>query len=129
MAGGDYVRRRIIYKDCSTSLAFITTDANLTLITGKTNYTIYVQKIFVHISTSAAQAITFEDSNGTPKYVAKIPSAPGVDTEWKFDFGEEGEPLTSAKNLMMDMTAGNAGHVEVTAYFKPDAVVTYGNNN
>lgn len=126
---GDYFKLRLTYKDCSTSAAFAAADGNTTLIAGRANYTIYVQKIFVKISTSAAQAITFEDSNSSQKYVAKIPSAPGVDTQWTFDFGEEGEPLTSAKSLMMDMTAGNAGHVEVLAYFKPNSVVTMGNDN
>lgn len=127
--GGDYSRNRRIYKDVSSTTNFAASDGNTTLIAGKTNYTIYVQRLITMIKTSAAQAITFEDSANTPVYVAKIASSPGVDTRFDFDFGPEGKALTSAKNLMMDMTAGNAGHVEVLAYMKPDAVVTVGNNN
>jgi hypothetical protein len=120
---GDYTRRRVIYQDASTTADFAATDGNTTLIAGKTGRTIYVQRIIVTIKTSAAQAITFEDSASTPIYVAKVTANPGADTRWDFDFGPEGKALTSAKNLAMDMTAGNAGHVEVLAYFKPDPVV------
>ncbi len=125
---GDYARRRIIYRDASTTRNFATTDGNLTLITGKTNYTLYIQRIIVMISTSAAQNITFQDSAGSPVYVAKIPASPGVDTRWDFDFGPEGKALGDGLNLVMAMTAGNAGHVEVNAFFQPDAVITVGPN-
>ena len=126
--GGDYTRRRIIYRDASTTVDFAATDGNTTLVTGKTNNTVYVQRIIVVIKTSAAQAITFQ-SGTTSLYVTKIPASPGADTRWDFDFGPEGKALPTAENLQMAMTAGNAGHVEVLAYFKPDAVVTVGNNN
>jgi hypothetical protein len=117
---GDYNRKRIIYQDKSTSADFAATDGDTTLVTGKTSYTLYIQRISVMIKTSAAQTITFQDSNGTAVYVAKLPSSPGVDTPWVFDFGDSGKALTSGKNLSMIMTAGNAGHVEVLAYMKPD---------
>lgn len=127
--GGDYARRRIIYQDCSMDANFAATDGTTTLITGKTNKTIYVQRITVMIKTSAAQTITFQDTTGSPIYVAKIPASPGADTRWDFDFGPWGKALATGTSLSMAMTAGNAGHVEVSAYFKPDAVVTVGNNN
>jgi hypothetical protein len=117
---GDYSRKRIIYQDKSTSINFAATDGDTTLITGRTNYTLYIQKVIVMFKTSAAQAITFQDSNSSPVYVTKIAASPGADTRWEFDFGPEGKPLTSGKNLSMVMTAGNAGHVEVLAYQKPD---------
>lgn len=122
MAGGDYARKRIIYQDVSTTRDFAATDGNLTLITGKTGYTIYIQRIIVSIKTSAAQTITFEDTNSSAVYVNKIPASPGVDTRWDFDEGPEGKSLTSAKSLQMTMTAGNAGHVEILAFLRPDAV-------
>lgn len=99
---------------------FATSDGNLTLLTGKTGYTIRVKRIVVVIKTSAAQAITFQDSAGTPLYIAKIPASPPVDSRWDFDFGPDGKALTSGKDLVMAMTAGNAGHVEVDAYFDHD---------
>ena len=129
MAGsGDYTRRRIIYPDASVTTNFAATDGNLTMIAGKTNYTLYVQRLVVTIKTSAAQAITFQSAT-TSVYVAMIPSSPGADTQWDFDFGPEGKTLVTAEALQMAMTAGNAGHYEVSAYYKPDAVVTVGNNN
>lgn len=121
--GGDFARKRVIYQDASTTIDFAATDGTTTLITGKTGYSLYVQEIIVMIKTSAAQTITFQDSAGSPVYVFKIPASPGADTRWEFSAGPEGKALTSAKNLSMAMTAGNAGHVEVLAYFKPDAVV------
>jgi hypothetical protein len=125
MAGGDYTRKRVIHQDRSTTANFAATDGNTTLITGKTNYTIVVQRIVVTIKTSAAQSMTFEDSTaGTPVYVAKIQANPGVDSRWDFDFGPEGKALATSKNLVLTMTAGNAGHVEVLAFAQPDAVAT-----
>lgn len=120
--GGDYARNRQTFQDLSTSAAFAAADGDTTLLTGVASRTVYVQRIIVMIKTSAAQTITFQDSAGSPVYVAKIPSSPGADTRWDFDFGPIGKPLTSGKNLSMAMTAGNAGHVEVLAYMKPDAV-------
>src|SRR5512146_550178 len=106
---GDYSRKRIIHPDVSIDRDFAATDGNLTLISGKANRTIYIQRIIVMIQTSAAQTITFEDSaTPTPKYVSKIPASPGVDTRWDFDFGPEGKSIGQGKSLMMDMTAGNA---------------------
>ena len=125
---GDYSRRRIIHKDASSTTAFAATDGNLTLAAAKTNYTLYIQRIIVVIKTSAAQAITFQSAT-TTVYVAKIPASPGADTRWDFDFGPEGQALVTAEALQMAMTAGNAGHVEVLAYYRPDAVVTVGTNN
>lgn len=120
---GDYSRQRIINRDASINLDVAATDSNLTLITGRANHTLYVQRVIFTVKTSAAQTITFEDSNSSKVYVCKIPASPGADTRWDFDFGPEGKALTSGKNLLMDMTAGNAGHVEINAFLKPDAVV------
>lgn len=120
---GDYTYKRTVYQNASTTANFAATDGNTTLVTGKANYTLYVQRIVVMIKTSAAQTITFEDSANTPIYVAQIAASPGANTRFDFDFGPEGKALTSGKNLAMDMTAGNAGHVEVLAYLKPDSAV------
>lgn len=126
-AGGDYTRPHIIRQSCSTRLDFLFTDGTKTLIPGKTNYKIRVQRIVVMISASAAQSITFQDAAGL--YVCKIPASPGVDTRWDFDFTPGGKELGDAQGLVMAMTAGNAGHVEVEAFYMPDAVMVYGNSN
>lgn len=130
MAGaGDYLLQHRKYQGCSTEVDFATTDGNLTLIAGKTNKTIRIQRVIVTFKTSAAQAILFEDSNSPKVYVAKIAASPPTDAPFEFDFGPLGKPLTSGKDFLMDMASGNAGHIEVLAYYKPDATMTVGNNN
>ena len=119
---GDYSRRRITYQDVSSSTSVVVGTADYTLITGKTNYTIYVQRIIMWVTTSAAQNMSFEDST-TGLRIGNIPSAPGDSTRWDFDFGPEGRPLTVSENLVLNASAaGNVGHVEVLAYLKQTAV-------
>ena len=121
--GGDSARKRTIYQDVSSFTKIVVGTADYTLVTGKTNYTIYVQRIITWINTSAAQSISFEDST-TGYEIAEIPSSPGDNTRWDFDFGPEGVPLTSGENLFLDQSAaGNVGHVSVLAYLKPDNAV------
>lgn len=124
MPGGDYARRRIIYQDVSSTTPIVVGTADYTLITGKTNYTINVQRIIVWITTSAAANMSFEDST-TGLRIANIPASPGDSTRWDFDFGPEGRPITTAENLVLNASgAGNIGHVEVQAYLKPNSVAT-----
>ena len=123
-SGGDYTRNRIHYQDVSSTTPVVVGTADYTLVTGKTNYTIYVQRIIMWVTTSAAQNMSFEDST-TGLRIANIPSAPGDSTRWDFDFGPEGRPITTAENLVLNASAaGNVGHVEVLAYLKPNAVAT-----
>ncbi len=123
-SGGDYARKRIIHQDVSSSTPIVVGTADYTLVTGKTNYTIYVQRIIVWITTSAAQNMSFEDST-TGYRIANIPSGPGDSTRWDFDFGPDGVPITTAENLVLNASAaGNIGKVEVYAYLKPNAVAT-----
>lgn len=129
MAGGDYARRRIIYPDVSTNTTIVVGTADYTLVTGKTNYTIFVQRIIAWITTSAAQSVSFEDST-TALQIAKIPSSPGDSTRWDFDFGPEGRALTAGENLVWNASgAGNVGHCEVLAYLKPIAAIVASNAN
>jgi len=124
MPDGDYTRLRIIYPDVSSTTTIVGGTADYTLVTGKTNYTIHVQRIIVWITTSAAQNLSFEDSV-TGLRIANIPASPGTDTRWDFDFGPEGRPITTGENLVLNASAaGNVGHVEVQAYRRPDAVAT-----
>lgn len=123
MPGGDYTRRRIIYQDVSGTIPIVVGTADYTLVTGKTGYTVYIQRIVTWIATSAAQSISFEDST-TGLEIAKIAANPGSSTRWDFDFGPEGRPITTAENLVWNASAaGNVGHCEVLAYLKPNAAV------
>jgi hypothetical protein len=104
-------------RDASGHLNFTTAQTTATIETVKTGYTIYVQRIIVWIKTDAAQSITFQDDNGTPKVVCKVPTSPGADTRWDFDFGPKGVPLTAAKSLTATFSAaGLAGHITWVGY-------------
>jgi len=128
-AGGDYTRKRVIYQNVSTNLLFTATTDDTTLITGKTNHTIYVQRIIVWITTSTAATETFQDHT-TAKQIAVVPANPGANTRWDFDFGPNGVPLTTGENLLWNVSAvGHAGHLVVEAYMRPDAVQTVSNAN
>ena len=110
---------RNINQDVSTELVMGAADGDTTLISigSRTSYTIYVQRIIAYITTDAAQSWSFEDDNGTPKKIAEIPSSPGDETRWDFDFGDEGIPLTQGKDLELNVSAaGLAGHIKVYAY-------------
>jgi hypothetical protein len=123
MPGGDYTRKRIIHQDVSSTTTVVVGTADYTLVTGRTNYTIFVQRIVVWIATSAAQSISFEDST-TGLQIANIPASPGNSTRWDFDFGPEGRSITSGESLVWNASAaGNIGHCEVLAYKKLDNAV------
>lgn len=111
---------RRTYEDISGELAVLAATDDSTLVTSRgTNYTIYIQRIIFYVTTDAAQSMSFEDSNGTPKQVANIPASPGDDTRWDFDFGPEGYPLTAGKDFkMMVSAAGLAGNLKWYGYQK-----------
>ena len=114
---------RRTYEDVSGELFVAAGTGDTTLVTVKTNYTIFVQRIIFYVTTDAAQSMSFEDSNGTARQLANIPASPGDDTRWDFDFGEEGLPLTEAKNFVMNVSAaGLAGNLKWYAYQKLTAV-------
>ena len=105
------------YGDASISGNVLAAGTGGTLITAKSaKYTVFVQKITVSLTTSAAQSILFKDSAGTPIEVALVPaSATGVFTA---DFGARGFALTEGKNLVVANTAGPAYAYTVEAYQK-----------
>ena len=94
------------YRNCNGQLIVAATDGDATLITaGSTTEQIFITKIVVTIKTSAAQTITFEDSASSAVYVCKVPSAPTVDTQYTYNFGERGFGLTVGKDLVMNVSA------------------------
>lgn len=78
------------------------------------NHQLYIQKISVNIVTSAAQAIIFRDSNGTPLVCCTVPAS--QTTPLVFDFGPQGMALTIGKNLDISNTAGPAAQIHIEAY-------------
>lgn len=109
---------RSFYQDISGNLQFTASTGTTTLATVKnSNYTLYIQRIVVFFTTSAAQSVTFDDTSNTYS-IAVIPASPGVDTRWDFDFGDAGMPLASGKSFEINMTAGNAGVLTYYGYQK-----------
>lgn len=92
-----------------------------TLITSRgATYKIFVQRIVVTIQTDAAQTITFQDSNGSPVFIEKIPASPGANTRWEFYFGPKGKPLTLGANLVAVLSAAGLGaQIEWNCYETP----------
>ncbi len=110
---------RAQYTDISGSSALAAAGGDATLVSGKTGWTIFVQRIIAYITTDAAQSASFEDDNSTAVQVANIPASPGDDTRWDFDFGARGKPLTEAKDFELNVSAaGLAMHFEWEGYMK-----------
>ena len=81
-------------------------------------HTIFVQRIIVWITTSAAEGITFQDETGFE--IAAVDTSPGANTRWDFDFGERGVSLTAGSDLQAVFSdPGLAGHMEWYGYQVP----------
>jgi hypothetical protein len=112
---------RTRFRDVSTSFIAVAGDDPSAdpLIAGRTKYTIFVQRIDVNVTTSAAQSWTFRDNNGTPKVIGVLPASAAVGHHVVLE-SEEGIPLTEGADLdMLASSAGVAGSCTVTAYMKP----------
>lgn len=127
-----YLRKRSFFTDVSGNHAVGTSDtANFTLATAKAGYTIFVQRLRVDVITSTTATLTFEDTNGTPVVVKATDASPGANTEYIWDFGPDGWPLTQAKNFIGVISASGAAYeVLFEAYQKQTAterVPSFGN--
>lgn len=79
-------------------------------------YTIYVERIDVTIKTTAAQTITFQDTNGTPVWVEATDTNPGANTKYTWEF-PGGRKLTLGKDFVAVLSgAGLACHIEWFGY-------------
>lgn len=133
MGGKDYGFYQRQYHSKNATLEVVAATDDSTLVSAKNdNYTVYVQRITVHITTYSAKTWTFQDSNGTPKPIGhiSIPAAaaalPSESNAMVLDFGPEGVPLTAGKNLVLNVSAaGAAGIVVVQAYEKLTSVIAY----
>ena len=116
---GDYNWYNRTYQDVSMELVLAAADGDATLITGKANYSIFVQRIMVYITTSAAQSLAFEDSATTPYKIWQVTATPVDETLYSADWGPEGIPLTVGKDFLLNVSAaGVAGTIKVYAYLK-----------
>ena len=85
---------------------------------------LFIQKISVHVTTSAAQAITFQ-SGTTSVVVAVLPASASAGDEHVLIDLEEGFALPAGEDLNVDGAAGVAGLIHVQAYQRlaPGAVL------
>lgn len=106
------------YKDISGALTVAAATDDTTLVTVRgANYTLFIQRIIVYITTDAAQSMAFTDSAGTPLKIAEVTASPGDETRWDFDYGDRGRPLTEGTNFLMNVSAaGLAGSVVWEGY-------------
>jgi hypothetical protein len=106
------------HKAFNVNLNLTTTTDDTTLVTAASStQQLFVTSITFTCETDAAQSITFQDSATSPVYIAKVQTSPGADSQWVFDFGDRGRPLTAGKNLVMNVSAiGLAGHIQVEGY-------------
>jgi hypothetical protein len=126
---GNYLSQ---YQDKSRTLdllaAGVPTTVGADFVVGKAGYTIYVLKLVANLTTSAAQAIVFQDDAGTPVVLATLPASTAVGAQVTLIDVQDGPgiPLTEGKNLDMVGLAGNAGRISIVAYLKPTGVLTGG---
>jgi hypothetical protein len=105
--------------DASVSGVVGTSDASTTAITAlSASHTVFVQRLTVVITTSAAQIITVKDSAGTPVVIGSIAASAALGSIYTIDFGARGFALTEGKNLVLAQTAGPAYSYTVEAYQK-----------
>lgn len=107
------------YSDASTSGIVLAAAATTTPIQAlSAKFTIFVQKLTIVITTSAAQIITIKDSNGTPVVIGSIAASAALGSVYTVDFGARGFALTEGKDLVIAQTAGPAYSYSIEAYQK-----------
>lgn len=96
-------------------------DPSATLVAAKTGHTIFVQRLQVVLTTTAAQSWTFRDTAATPVVLAVLPNSSTVGRHLLVD-SEQGIPLTEGKALdLAASAAGLAGQIEIEGYWKQTA--------
>lgn len=113
---------RAVYSDASVSGVVAAATASTTAITAKSSlFTVFIQKLTIVITTSAAQIITIADSNSSPVVIGSIAASAALGSVYTIDFGARGFALTEGKNLVLSQTAGPAYSYSVDAYQKQTA--------
>lgn len=120
---------RTQYTDKSLKLTVLATDATAQLanvINPKSSkHTVFIQKIYISVTTDAAQSLTFQDGAGTPIVVGVSKASPGLGIHVVADHGAEGKALTEGEELDITATAGIAGQVMIEAYEKLTGTRSY----
>lgn len=121
---GQNHRTRFRDESISYTLTAVTAPTRTPLIAAvSSKYTIYVQRIEVHVITTAVQTITFEASGGQD--IAVLPASATAGDNHTLIEDPEGVPLPAGENLNVAGAAGVACTITVTAYQRvtPGAVL------
>lgn len=115
---GDYTSYQKWNTNKTTDVTLAVADGGKAgVITPKSaNHQLFIQKIAYNPITVVAQAITFQDTNGTPLKIGTIPASQS--TPIVFDYGPRGMALGAGKNLDLSNVAGPAGQIHIEAYEK-----------
>lgn len=134
----DYARlqhqNRIRVADVQVAAADDTDTFGDAILVSTADHRLWIQKITLSITTHAAGAkITFQDDAGSPVPIAShtdAAAAAGVLSVVTWDFGVEGTPLTTGKNLdIIINTPGMAGRIHVEGYERLVNAVAAGRTN
>lgn len=121
-------KSRTEFQDISRSLNLLAGDIPTTVgaafVPARVKHTIYIQRLAVHVRTVAAQALTFQDTNGTPKVLAILPASATAGDEHVLMDEPEGIPLTEGKALDITGAAGVAATITLTGFRKLTGVTT-----
>jgi len=121
---GDYNSFHVAYQDRHTQFTVATADtATVHVLAAKSaDRQIFVQRIFLSVTTFANKTLTFQDTANTPVVVAAFlipttqPTAAGQQN-YQIDFGPHGFALTAGKGLDMTISAAGVGAaIVVDAY-------------
>ena len=121
-----YGRRRRENENISGQRIVATTGTSGTLKAAKNaNYTIYIQRLHVHITTGSASKTWSVEDNGSPiRSLTDTLSAAVAPASHEIDFGADGVALTEGKDLVLTIGAtGAAGIVVWEGYQKLTAVI------
>ena len=117
----DTVNRKVVV---NLAVLAATTATATSLITARTGFTVYIQKIVISVTTTAAQTTILADSAGTPVVIAGLAASPALGP-YTWDFGPEGTPLTESTGLTYTLSAaGLAYRLHIQAYYRQTSPLT-----
>lgn len=106
----------------NTSTAMVAADTAKDLVTARTNYTFYIQRLTYVPTTTNAATIAVRSKTTTANRYALIPTNQA--TPYVADFGPEGIATTAAEILeAVPSAAGPAGQFRVEGYYKLSSVI------
>jgi hypothetical protein len=123
-----YRRQRLWYGDYGGGLLVTALTSNTTLIAGKTNYIVYVQRVHIHVnSPQPGVTWTVQDSNGNLVTGTVDATKQTIDPAGaEYDFGPAGIPLSAGAGLLFVPSASGAqGMVSWDAYQRQVPVMSY----